>query len=382
MLSSDKYTEICNEFELAGCKLTTTYDEMKELVLLKPICSTRLNFTGICGHQSSANYTNFRLRKTGINCKNCSKINAINKRKNIDKLILVKNEETSIKILCEVLENAFTILRTHEGCSADLLIRYKDSPNDEWIPIQVKTTQKICHNMYSFRHISDKYTGMIIICHSLDDNKVWIFPYSDSIPKTKLNISDTPTSKYNKYKYNIENLQVAIESNIHNCTFMTKLFGNTPNNIYQQREQQYCKKRMEYVPFLTYETISCQSSPSDFIANRKKVQEKVIGAKRGESYVFHLSSRNGINGRRTYKLGENDIYWFHSSFDDLFWIVPENELYNRKWISDSDKVSKCKHILINIKNYGKHKWLKEYEFNYSSLSLESVNKIKAMFSMI
>ena len=138
MLSSDKYTEICNEFELAGCKLSTTYDEMKELVLLKPIQHIRLNFLGKCGHQSSAVYTNFHLRKTGINCKNCVRTNICNEVKKRNNLKLFKNEYNSIERICNVLQNKFSIIRTHEGCNADLLIRPKNNTKDEWIPIQVK----------------------------------------------------------------------------------------------------------------------------------------------------------------------------------------------------------------------------------------------------
>ena len=99
--------------------------------------------------------------------------------------------------------------------------------------------------------------------------------------------------------------------------------------------------------------------------------------------MFQLSRKNGLgNPPRTYRLGENDIYWFHSSFDERFWIIPEVDMHIAGWITHPDETKQSKHIKINPNTYMTNSWLKQYEFDYSKLTDESIAKIKALFSIL
>ncbi len=91
-----------------------------------------------------------------------------------------------------------------------------------------------------------------------------------------------------------------------------------------------------------------------------------------------MATHNGSKLFRTYKLGENDYYWIHSSIDDRFWIIPEIELYNRDYLSDSDKISNSKsiRIIVNHNNkYGAKEWIKDYEYNYLNVNKEKLIKL-------
>ncbi len=216
----------------------------------------------------------------------------------------------------------------------------------------------------------------------MNDDKVWIFPYNNSNVPAKFNISER--SKYNKYLCSIENITNAIHVCDDKCIKVSETVGNTPNNKYQQREIEYAKKRIEKINFLQYEQVEYQLSGTDFTVNGKKVQEKVIGAKKGktDSYLFQLARKNGSNKARTYRLGENDVYWFHSAFNELFWIVPEMELHKAGLISDKDDTKLPKHFAVNVKTYNGKAWLKPYEFSYDTITEDVIARIKTLFSIL
>ncbi len=147
----------------------------------------------------------------------------------------------------------------------------------------------------------------------------------------------------------------------------------------QQREQEYVKKREKHIDFLKFNKLEVQNTPSDFIVNGKRVQEKVCGFLfNRSSLIFYLSTHNGIKKFRTYRLGENKYYWIHSSVDDRFWIIPENILYDMGYISDVDKTMPVKSIRIRINkenDYGVREWIKGYEYNYKNPNKEKIMKL-------
>jgi hypothetical protein len=67
-------------------------------------------------------------------------------------------------------------------------------------------------------------------------------------------------------------------------------------------------------------------------------------------------------------IGENDYYWFHSSVDDCFWIIPEGVLIERGYIT------------ADIQNrtmirFSGNTWDK-YRYNYKEIDED---KIKGIF---
>ncbi len=56
----------------------------------------RIAFIGICGHTSSAVYTNFHIRKTGLYCRTCVLEKYKSKREENNKEVCHKQEAQSI----------------------------------------------------------------------------------------------------------------------------------------------------------------------------------------------------------------------------------------------------------------------------------------------
>lgn len=135
----------------------------------------------------------------------------------------------------------------------------------------------------------------------------------------------------------------------------------------------YLQKREKYVSFLKYEYPDIQGSCVDFIINGKKIQEKVVGFdKNRERLLCTVAKNNGkLDGKRTTKVydkGDNDYYWFHSSIDDRFWIIPEEILVKYGYIDYNNQ--KTKKTLIF-----KFDWLKKYEYNYTTVDKDIINTL-------
>jgi hypothetical protein len=336
----DNYTKVSECFHNAKCQLLTSYEEFesrREALTKKSYQFVRVDFIGTCSHASSAVFTNFNLRKTGIICKAC----ILQQSKSLKRPNCNQVELSGIKILEEYLTD-YEVVRTKEGCRADLAIKRKT--DSKWIPIQIKTTIKPIHTMYSFRGCNKDYNGMLLICICISEKKIWILPFSSKL-STSINIS--VRSKYNKYLVVNEKITESIEQYRDNITMTDLKSLMIPVNPLQQREQEYAHKRETALPFLQFIYPELQCGVTDFICNGKKVQEKVVGLQR-KSLCSDLAVNNGTsNGKRkyrTYMLGENDYYWFHSSINDHFWIIPETVLFEKGYIS----VEKSKRTRINL----------------------------------
>jgi hypothetical protein len=368
----DNYLKVKKIVEDAECSLLTTFEDFEEKrksVLHTMYLYVRIDFIGICGHNSSAVFTNFKSRKTGIRCKECvaKTTREIMKNKMKDAGSIVKTD--SLKFFEKYLSPYYEIQRTKEGCKADLIIKPKDSKEDVWIPLQAKATQQVCHKMYSFKGLDRDYTGMLIICGCITDDKIWIIPYSDVTSRSKINIS--VRSKYNKYLVE-DKTQINEVITKYECIKDCCNIFMTPVCEYQQREQEYVKKRELYIDFLNYVYPELHNTTTDFMVSGKKVQEKVMGYEsKHNRLTCSLASNNLKDDRgkrkwRTYYLGENNYYWLHSSHDDRFWIIPEMKLHKRGKISDSDKVYNKKVLMFNIEKVPK--WIKKWEFNYKEIT--------------
>jgi len=383
----ENYNKVKECVESKKCTLLTTFEEFeikRENVLQKSYLYVRIEFIGVCGHNSNAVFTNFKSRGTGIRCKECVKKDTSAVLKNNDKLLTHNIEANSINLINKYLSEYYEIVRTNEGCRADLALREIGKEEDEWIPVQVKSTEKMCHKMYSFRGLKDEYKDMLLICVCTSEEKIWVMPYNElSIKCSTLNISEI--SKYNDYGCG-NNIILNRYIDLHKNKCVRQYLDECllPISDLQQREQEYIKKRQTYIDFLKFETLEIQNTPTDFIVNGKKVQEKVAGYDNyHNSLNIYLSSNNGKNKNgsrifRTYKLGENDYYWIHSSIDDKFWIIPEIELYNREYISDSTKNmhNTVIHIPVNKESISNvREWLKDYEYDYQNINRDKILKL-------
>jgi len=358
------------------CKLITTFEEFEEL--RKGVCNqyyqcVRVRFIGACSHESSAVFTNFNLRKTGKMCKDCVKKNSIKLIKHAKQSNAIESD--GITIIKEYLSPLYEIIQTKEGCLADLAIRKKSECADKWIPVQVKATMKLSHGMYSFTLNNNDYKNMLVICICISEKKLWILPYNYLTITYKLNIS--VASKYNKYLVKSPDIIDTYLSEII-CKDLDSIL--VPIAVLQQREQEYVKKREQAIPFLQYEYPIIQNTCVDVIVNGKKIQEKVLGYTLSKNALHcGFSVNNGFIDKkhtyRCYKFGENDYYWLHSSIDDRFWIIPEQILYEKGYISNKDESKPRRVLWFKSENNIKKNWLDAYQYNYSTIDKNVIIKI-------
>jgi hypothetical protein len=373
----DNYNKVKLCFSENNCTLITIFEEFEELrkaVLKQSYHFVRVRFIGICSHESSVVFTNFNLRKTGIICKLCTKKNSIELRKHVNNTNEIESD--GITIIEEYLAPLYEIIRTKEGCLADLAIRKKSE--DKWIPVQVKSTIKNSHRMYSFGLNHNDYRNMLIICVCISEKKLWIIPCNQLSISCKLNISIT--SKYNKYLVTPNTVFDIIDrfrSEII-CLYLDKILQ--PITRLQQREQVYVRKREVYLPFLQYEYPSIQNTCVDVIINGKKVQEKVLGYTESKKtlqcgLISSNGTKNGKRCQRCYRLGENEYYWLHSSIDNRFWIIPEQILYNKGYLSKKDETMPKRTLWFKSENNKNKMWLDAYQYTYDTINKEELLKI-------
>jgi hypothetical protein len=383
----EQYNKIIQCVTEYGCKLLTTFEEFQEKMRTnkyRGFCFVRIEFVGICGHNSSAVFTNFKVRKTGIRCKDCvKKSSAATMCENNTKLQSIQTELESVKLIEKYL-TGYDIIRTPEGCLADIIVREKGS-EELWIPIQLKCTLQLSHGMYSFRKVGDKYKDMLLVCVCINENKIWVIPANDINVTNELNISKV--SKYNEYSVADNSLLCsAIDLHKERCIRKSLEDCMRPLSELQQREQIFVKKRVSALPFLSFKMIDMQQSSTDFIVNGKKVQEKVCGyIKNKNQLMCAMSCNNGTENKkrlfRTYRLKENDFYWLHSSIDDRFWVIPEAVMFREGYVSKEDETIGKKGFSIPLKDmeYGIRKWMQPFEYNYST---PDKDKLLALFGCV
>ena len=108
-------------------------------------------------------------------------------------------EADCINYLKNILSDKFDFVRLFDGCKADIAIKPKSllSNTDEWLGIQIKSTQKKVRNNTSEAYrfdLSKDYENFIIICICLEDKNTWIFENS-SVSHIKSGLAISNNSK-------------------------------------------------------------------------------------------------------------------------------------------------------------------------------------------
>lgn len=379
----ENYLIVKDAMDKNGCTLLTTFEEFEERrnnVLKKYYQSVRVDYIATCSHPMNVAVTNFLVRKTGLVCLQCSRINAIKIKKELGNNHSVSIENEGCVILEGLLRDKYEICRSKEGCRCDIIIRKKGIEEDKWLNIQLKVNNKLSYGMYSFSGVGKDYTDMLLACINIEEQKIWLIPFNELNIKSKLNISTR--SKYDKYLIQNDKIEDYINKYYDSCKQTTYEEAMIPICEYQQREQEYIRKREQYIPFLKYEYLDIQNTPTDFIVNGYRIQEKVVGYTiKKDMIATSLGSNNGISNEgirqfRRYRLGENHYYWLHSSIDNRFWIVPEGKLYDEGYISKSTETKRRKNLVFKSSEYSEEKkWLAQYEFTYDNPNVERITEV-------
>jgi hypothetical protein len=379
----DNYLIVKDAMDNNGCGLLITFEEFEERrcgLSNKYYQHVRVDYIATCTHQMNVAVTNFLVRKTGLVCKECSKVNSIKLNRERGNIHTLKVENDGYNILEPLLKDKYDIHRSKEGCRCDIIIRKQGIEEDKWLNIQLKVNNKLSYGMYSFRSISEHYRDMLLICVNIEEQKIWIIPYNELTIKSNLNISIK--SKYDKYLVHHDKIEEYINKYYDTCKQTTYEESMTPVSELQKREQEYIRKREKYIPFLKFEYLDIQNTPTDFIVNGFRVQEKVVGyVAKKDMLVVGFASNNGISNEgirqfRTYRFGENQYYWLHSSIDNRFWIIPEGKLCDEEYISKSDETKNKCGLSFKSTGYSEgKKWLAKYEFTYENPDVERITEM-------
>lgn len=375
------YEEIVKIFKDKECELCTTEDEFN---LIPNPSRHRFNFKSSCGHDNTVILTNFVNKSSGVKCKNCIKthiskqLTSYNKDNKCASSKGHEQENKVFNIINSILINSLNVIKTYEGCKADFVIKPKEEFDNNWLGVQLKTTKSVCHGLYGFKMHNNEYNNMILLCYCLSDDSMWLIPFNDiSHVKYTINIGLTERSIYNKYRVNKSTIEQKLIEYYNNSKLNNFESYMIPSNIYQQNEIKYRNMREEYCHFLKFEYPEVEQCYYDFKINGKNVQEKVISKRQNRTncYVASVCRRRSGKKQKQYELGMNQYYWFHVPNSELFFIIPEFELFNRNYIKEQNNVVRKKRIFLNLKTDYESAWYYKYQYNYKMLDCNVISKL-------
>lgn len=366
------YNKLKELFESKECQLLTTEEELKQQV--KKFYHKKVSFVAKCGHKNSVTITNFQSKSSGVLCKNCIKDKV---SKDLVEQNKGKKEASKSTIQeCEIVEklqlllqNNLQFVKTNEGCKSDVVVKPLHVEEDKWLRIQVKTTIDVCHGLYTFGLHGIDYTDHIILCHCINHNKFWLFPY-DVVSKLKgsLNIGLTSKSIYHKYEVEEDVMIIKLIDYYQHTVLYSFDECMLPQSLQQQKEIEYKQKRIEAFPFIVFETPRYNQSYYDFKINNIPVQEKTAVRRKDKqnSYVVCLYRRFG-KSYKAYKLGMNKFYWINIPETTIFFIFPEAILYQHGYIEDHHTDSQNKPMLFISFNF-QDGWYHKYRYSYDKIN--------------
>jgi hypothetical protein len=257
------------------------------------------------------------------------------------------------------------------GTHSDICIKPIDIKEDLYLPIQIKTTEKFSHGFYSYSISGRTYENMLLILICLTEDKIWIINDTENINlKGKLNI--TKKSKYKKYFMKDNNNINKILLKYYNTLNYNNNYDtiNLPITLECQLEQKYRKLRENNLTFIEFIYGDLRQQVYDFKIYDFKIQEKTVTKRkdRKNSMIVTLHKSDGGKKNQPYELNDNDYYWFHIPDDKLFYVIPENILFNNGFISDKQNNIKGK-TTLSLNPYNDNNWTKDYLFSYENLNL-------------
>ena len=365
------YEDIVKKFADKGSNVTMTKEEFYEKYKNN---NCKINYIALCGHDNEVSYKNFTTLNQGINCPKCVNKNTGEKLKelysNDNKLSALKQELKCINYIKELTRDSFTSIKSFDGCKADVVIKKKDSNDELWLGIQVKTTiRKTERGQYYFRLNHSTYEDCLLLCVCDEDKKMWLMPYEEVAGLKTIGVAQK--SKYNKYEINSENLIDKL-SQYYDLLKKNNFDAlNTPTSITQQQEQEYRKIRESKVDFIEFVNNGMEGLVYDFMIGSKKVQEKVgtIVHNNVNSFSFNLTKYScRVNGKCTHKCyeeGDNDLYWLNCK-NGKFYVIPEDALLVNGHIGKECKKEK---LYVSPTNENTE-WCNEYLFDYNNVDKE------------
>jgi hypothetical protein len=376
-LEIPNYEKVCKTFSNKNCQVTMTYEEFNDNYKNN---TCKIDYIASCGHKNYVSYKNFVTLNQGINCPKCVNKNTGEKLKEIrsgENKSNLNQEFNAINYFKNLIDNHFIVIKSFDGCKADIVIKKFEEIEDLWLGIQVKSTnKKTDREQYYFRLNNGKYDNCLILCVCDEDKKMWLIPYNEVSGLKTIGIAKK--SKYNKYEISNENLIEKL--NYYYSSINKNKFDilDTPTSKSQQQEQLYRKIREDKINFIEFKNNNIEGLVYDFMIENKKVQEKVgtITHNNVNSYFFNLTKyKCRIDGKcktQCYQEGDNDLYWLNCK-NGNFYVIPEDELKCHGYIGTNGKEK----LYVSPTNKNTE-WCNKYLFNYENIDknnlLEIINK--------
>ena len=381
------YERVKQSFANEKCVLLDTPQEFME-IRKKSKSNYKYNYIASCGHQHIVYHHVFLSRKTGVICPDCALLrnkDVMKKKMQDDKTLFIQLEYDCIQYFKELLNDNFDVIKAFDCCKSDVILKPRVITENKWIGIQFKTTKK-SNRGYGFC-LGKDYTGYLILCMCKEDKRMWAIPYEDVSGMIKIAIGNSK-SKYDKYEITKETISNKMFE-FYNSTNQTEFdILNTPQNIYQQREQEFRKFREENVDFLTFVDSGMEGTVSDFVIEDTlfnfgiKVQEKV-GCYTDDGRIMFGVCKNDNDNKtsnhktnKQYDIGDNDIYWLNCTDKKYFYVFPEDVLIEKGYVgTTTNKTYNIK--LPKIENQIKKPdyWTNPYLFNYENIDKDRLLNI-------
>lgn len=329
-ITMNKYEEVKKYVESKGCKLLMPQDDFKNF-------HTKMYITILskCGHESKVTYSNFKCKGTGRSCVECSR----NNQQKLNIVQLKQIEKNGFNLIETCIKNYFNVEKTNECCLADFIIKPISNTTNNWLMIQLKSTQSPSHGIYSFNVGKTNYTNCIMAFVCVTTKKIWIMPYEEIKDLSSISIG-LNNSKYNKYLVNNTTI-INVLNEYYNTTFLfTKEKCLEPQTKDTKLEHKYRLIRENNLDFIQFTQPELENMVYDFVIGNTTHQEKVISEdSRDTKYCFNLileryyQKINGQSQRRCYKLGECDFYWIWCKDTSIFYVIPEQVMLDNGLIT-------------------------------------------------
>jgi len=367
------YENVVEEFTKRDCKLLNTKEEYYFIIKNAFKSNYKLNYIASCGHNHIVFYNVFKSRGTGIRCPSCvnKKIGNDTKEKmknnEITKICKVEQEFNFIQIFKEILQNDFDIIKAFDGCLVDIILKPKNVLQDNWIGIQIKTTN-IRRLTYSF-HINNDYKNCLLLLYCFEDESMWLIPENIISSQKKISIGFNK-SKYNIYKLSKDNIINKLQELYTITTKFEFDILNIPINIYQQREQEFRKYREIKIDFIKFHYDQMEGTTHDFKIENYKIQEKVTKVNKENRYLFFMCKSNGVTNKKInhiqYDIGDNDFYWLNCENKKTFFVIPEQILIEKQLVGNVKNTLALK-VTVKETLHPSIAWLQPYMFDYENI---------------
>jgi hypothetical protein len=385
MYQHDKLVEC---FESKGCRLLVSKEEFEANHQSTKI--PKLKYIASCGHEHEVHVNVFKSRDTGIVCPSCkSKAIAIKKRGDATRTsegqsMNILQEDVCVKYLKKTIKG-FECVKTNDGCLADMAMRPMNVVDkDEWMMVQIKSTQR-ADNGYSFHCHHSDYDGMLIICMCWMDKRIWFFN-GTLTQQVKISIGKNK-SKYADNEVAVEDLEKKLFDYYNKLPMKALAEIMIPVSVSQQLAHEFRQHRERTLEFLVFEYPDDSNLVYDFKVNGKRVQEAVctrIRHKKG--VVVHLAKNGGKYNTETsmqrrricFECGDNDLYWLHMPDKRYFYLINEDFLMKQDHITVmNDPKGGRKNIWFPYDEAMKPKkngW-EQYLFDYTNIDKERLMQL-------